>query len=884
MATDLKQEFCALRDTYIEKQFGRLNEMQRKAVFTTNGPLLILAGAGSGKTTVLVNRIANLIRFGSAHGSGWTPREVTEEDVKALRMAIMTGTDAPAWLDGMLRKDAVRSWNVMAITFTNKAAGELKERLRNMLGGEEGDEVFASTFHSACVRILRRWAEQIGYPRSFTIYDTDDAQRVMKTVYKELSIDDKFFPVKSAINQMSRWKDQLVSPEEALRTPARDTKGAIAAKVYAAYEKKLKDAGAFDFDDLIYHTVQLLAEYDEVREFYQNKYRYLLVDEYQDTSVAQFRLVSLLTGPEKNICVVGDDDQSIYRFRGATIENILNFERIYPGTKTIRLEQNYRSTSNILNAANCVIQHNTERKGKTLWTKNGEGDKVHVYTAENEQDEAMHIADVIGQHLKAGGHLADHAVLYRMNAQSAPIESYFTRAGIPHKIVGGQRFNDRKEVKDIHSYMSIVANPRDDVRLRRIINEPARKIGNTTIEVIADLAAQENTSMLEIISHADQYARLSRSMMPLLKFWQIYERLQESLETRTLDEFASDVIELTGYKAMLEQEAAKGHEDAADRMQNLGQLVNNVKNYCDQHGEDATLEGYLEDIALISDIDSYNESADQVVLMTIHSAKGLEFPYVFLIGMEEGVFPSEMSKYSEADLEEERRLAYVGITRAKQELYISDSVTRMLYGRTQRNEPSRFLREIEPEYMEETRSSALERRSQMGGWGSSYSDTVPGGASGYSGASGWGRSRTGGGYGSGYSSGSRSGYLNSEYNGGSRGFGSEYAGRGSSSSGFGSSAPRSTGSFGAGYSSAGANRNSAKPISFTGALAAPKPAANTPKHYEPGDIVEHKVFGRGKVLKVKPAAGDQIVEINFEKVGVKKTMANFAPLVKITEE
>ena len=879
MATDLKQEFCALRDTYIEKQFGRLNEMQRKAVFTTNGPLLILAGAGSGKTTVLVNRIANLIRFGSAHGSDWTPREVTEEDVKALRMAIMTGTDAPAWLDGMLRKDAVRSWNVMAITFTNKAAGELKERLRNMLGGEEGDEVFASTFHSACVRILRRWAEQIGYPRSFTIYDTDDAQRVMKTVYKELSIDDKFFPVKSAINQMSRWKDQLVSPEEALRAPARDTKGAIAAKVYAAYEKKLKDAGAFDFDDLIYHTVQLLAEHDEVREFYQNKYRYLLVDEYQDTSVAQFRLVSLLTGPEKNICVVGDDDQSIYRFRGATIENILNFERIYLGTKTIRLEQNYRSTSNILNAANCVIQHNTERKGKTLWTKNGEGDKVHVYTAENEQDEAMHIADVIGQHLKAGGHLADHAVLYRMNAQSAPIESYFTRAGIPHKIVGGQRFNDRKEVKDIHSYMSIVANPRDDVRLRRIINEPARKIGNTTIEVIADLAAQENTSMLEIISHADQYARLSRSMMPLLKFWQIYERLQESLETRTLDEFASDVIELTGYKAMLEQEVAKGHEDAADRMQNLGQLVNNVKNYCDQHGEDATLEGYLEDIALISDIDSYNESADQVVLMTIHSAKGLEFPYVFLIGMEEGVFPSEMSKYSEADLEEERRLAYVGITRAKQELYISDSVTRMLYGRTQRNEASRFLREIEPEYMEETRSPALERRSQMGGWGSSYSDTVPGGASGYSGASGWGRSRSGG-YGSGYSS----GYLNSEYNGGSRGFGSEYAGRGSSSSGFGSSAPRSTGSFGAGYSSAGTSRNSAKPISFTGTPAAQKPAANTPKHYEPGDIVEHKVFGRGKVLKVKPAAGDQIVEINFEKVGVKKTMANFAPLVKITEE
>ena len=891
MATNLQQEFCKLRDTYIEKQFGRLNEMQRAAVFTTSGPLLILAGAGSGKTTVLVNRIANLIRFGSAHGSSWTPREVTEDDVKALRTALMTGTDAPGWLDGMLRKDAVRSWNVMAITFTNKAAGELKERLRNMLGGEEGDEVFASTFHSACVRILRRWAEEIGYPRSFTIYDTDDSQRVMKTVYKELSVDDKFFPVKSAINQMSRWKDQLVSPAEALQTPAKDTKGALAARVYAAYEKKLKEAGAFDFDDLIYQTVQLLAEHKEVRDFYQNKDRYLLVDEYQDTSVAQFRLVSLLTGPEKNICVVGDDDQSIYRFRGATIENILNFERVYPGTKTIRLEQNYRSTSNILNAANCVIQHNTERKGKTLWTQNGEGDKVQVYTAENEQDEASHIADIIGQHLREGGHLADHAVLYRMNAQSAPLESYFTRAGIPHKIVGGQRFNDRKEVKDIHSYMSIVANPRDDVRLRRIINEPARKIGATTIDVIADLAGQEGVSMLEIIRHADQYAKLSRAIAPLYKFYQIYERLQDSLENKTLDEFASDVIEITGYKAMLEADAAKGHEDAADRLQNLGQLVNNVKNYCDQQGEEASLEGYLEDIALISDIDNYNESADQVVLMTIHSAMGLEFPYVFLIGMEEGVFPSEMSKYSEADLEEERRLAYVGITRAKKELYISNSVTRMLYGRTQRNEPSRFLREIEPEYLEETRSPVLEQRSRLGGWGSSYSDTVPGGASGYSGASGWGRgSSSYGSYGGSTGYGNRSGYLNREYNAGeSRGFGSGYAGRGSSSSGYGSSYGSHSGSvggsggFGSGYSRPAVPKTPAKQINFTGTPAT-KTNANTTKHYEPGDVVEHKVFGRGTVVAVKPAAGDQIVEIRFEKVGIKKTMANFAPLTKITEE
>lgn len=543
---------------------------------------------------------------------------------------------------------------------------------------------------------------------------------------------------------------------------------------------------------------------------------------------------------------------------------------------------------------------------------------MQVYTAENEQDEAMHIADVIGEHLKEGGHLADHAVLYRMNAQSAPIESYFTRAGIPHKIVGGQRFNDRKEVKDIHSYMSIVANARDDVRLRRIINEPARKIGNTTVDVIADLAAQQGISMLEVISHADAYAKLSRAIMPLLKFWQIYEKLQESLETRTLDEFAQDVIEVTGYKAMLEADAAKGHEDAADRLQNLGQLVNNVKNYCDQHGEEASLEGYLEDIALISDIDSYNESADQVVLMTIHSAKGLEFPYVFLIGMEEGVFPSEMSKYSEADLEEERRLAYVGITRAKKELYISNSVSRMLYGRTQRNEPSRFLREIEPEYIEETRSPALERRSSMG-WGSSYSDTVPGGASGYSGASGWGRNSSSfGGRTGGYNSGGRSGYLNSEYNSGAHGgFGDRYSKKQNTEykrtvstiaemealaddpDGYMSGkisgkdyegyvrdrmAGRTTSGFGENYSQkSGTPLNDMKRVFFAG-TPAPKSASTGPKHYEVGDIVEHKVFGRGRVLAVKAAAGDQIVEINFEKVGVKKTMANFAPLTKITEE
>lgn len=861
MSADWNREFCELRNRYIEQQFGRLNAMQRNAVFTTEGPLLILAGAGSGKTTVLVNRIANIIRFGAAYGSEWLPRPATEQDVAALRASVEAKKPLEPFLYSMLRYNNVRSWNVMAITFTNKAAGELKERLRNMLGEEEGGEVFAATFHSACVRILRRWAEEIGYPKSFTIYDSDDSQRAMKAIYKEQNIDDKFLPVKSALNQISHLKDQLVSPKEAALTNT-DTKGAMVARLYAAYQQHLKQAGALDFDDLIYQTVQLLQENEQAREYYQSRYRYLLVDEYQDTSVAQFRLVQLLTGPEQNICVVGDDDQSIYRFRGATIENILSFEKHFRGAKTIRLEENYRSTSNILNAANCVIAHNIGRKGKTLWTQNGEGDKVHHYTAENEQDEAMHIAEVIGKHLQNGGHLADHAVLYRMNAQSAPIESYFTRAGIPHKILGGQRFNDRKEVKDIHSYLSIVANPRDDLRLRRIINEPARKIGATTLDRMAQLASAEGVSMLEICKRAAEYADIRRAAAALMGFYAMYERLCEAAEQYPLDLFVTELLTITGYKAMLEAQGEEGQE----RLQNLGQLVSNVRSYADQHGAEATLEGYLEEIALISDIDNYNESADQVVMMTIHAAKGLEFPYVFLVGMEEGVFPGEMSRYSEEDMEEERRLAYVGITRAKKELYLSSSVQRMLFGQTRRNDKSRFVQEIEPEYLEATESPALERMNRgFGSFGSfgGYSETVPGGRSGYSGGSGWGR----GSYQSSYGS-SRSGYLNPEYNAGERSSGAQ----------------KRTGGTSFGQWSAQPAQPKQQGIQFPGqstVAAAPKAAAGA-KKFTPGDVVQHKVFGKGRVLKVTPTAGDHIVEIEFEKVGIKKTMANYAPLIKIS--
>ncbi len=866
---DITTEYLALRDQYIEARFARLNAVQRQAVFATEGPLLILAGAGSGKTTVLVNRIANIIRFGSAHGSRELPRPVTEADLNDLRTAVANGRDLPRETAYLAVRPA-RPWNVLAITFTNKAAGELKERLRAMLGDTLGGDVNASTFHSACVRMLRRDAERIGFPKSFTIYDSDDQQRVIKQIYKDLMIDDKFLPVKSAIAQISSFKDKLMSAEEVAGEPFANTKAQLISKIYTAYAGRLKTAGAMDFDDLIFHTVRLLQNDAEAREYYQNRFRYVVVDEYQDTSVAQFHLVRLLAGGTNNVCVVGDDDQSIYKFRGATIENILNFEKVFSGAKTIRLEQNYRSTANILNAANSVIKNNMGRKGKTLWTESGDGEKVHHYTATNEQDEASHIADVIGEHLREGASLKDHAVLYRMNAQSNPIETYFARAGIPYRIVGGQRFFDRKEVKDINSYLAVIVNPRDDVRLRRIINEPARKIGMTTIEKIGELASAAGVPMMEIIAHVRDYPALQRAAAPLERFYEMYRELCDLSISEPLDVFVGDVIKKSGYEAMLK--AMK--EEGETRLENLGQLVSSIKTYADQNGEDATLAGFLEEVALISDLDSYDNDADSVTMMTIHSAKGLEFPYVFVIGMEDGIFPGDMAKYNEEDMEEERRLCYVAITRAKKELYLSSSRTRMIFGQTRRNPPSAFLAEIDPALLDETQSPELS--SYGGGFGAgygSYSTNVPGGRSGYSGAS--------------------RGYLNSEYNARPRGgFGGGYSsgfasgGHESPNSYGGRHTVQSTG-FGSGYGrSRGAG--SAVPAGAGTSTLAGAPSAAAPKKkeavsYAPGDVVEHRVFGRGTVLKATPIAGDCIVEIQFDRVGVKKTMANYAPLKKVEE-
>ena len=867
---DITAEYLALRDQYIEARFARLNPVQRQAVFATEGPLLILAGAGSGKTTVLVNRIANIIRFGSAHGSRELPRTVTEADLNDLRTAVANGRDLPRETAYLAVRPA-RPWNVLAITFTNKAAGELKERLRTMLGDTLGGDVNASTFHSACVRMLRRDAERIGFPKSFTIYDSDDQQRVIKQIYKDLMIDDKFLPVKSAIGQISSYKDKLMSAEEVAAELPANTKAQLISKIYTTYANRLKTAGAMDFDDLIFHTVKLLQNDAEAREYYQNRFRYVVVDEYQDTSVAQFHLVRLLAGGTNNVCVVGDDDQSIYKFRGATIENILNFEKVFAGAKTIRLEQNYRSTANILNAANSVIKNNMGRKGKTLWTESGDGEKVHHYTAINEQDEASHIADIIGEHLREGASLKDHAVLYRMNAQSNPIETYFARAGIPYRIVGGQRFFDRKEVKDINSYLAVIVNPRDDVRLRRIINEPARKIGATTIEKIGELASGKGVPMMEVIAHVREYPELQRAAAALERFYEMYRELCDLSVSEPLDVFVGDVIAKTGYEAMLK--AMK--EEGETRRENLGQLVSSIKTYADQNGEDATLSGFLEEVALISDLDSYDDDADSVTMMTIHSAKGLEFPYVFVVGMEDGIFPGDMAKYNEEDMEEERRLCYVAITRAKKELYLSTSRTRMIFGQTRRNPPSTFLGEIDPDLLDESQSPEL--AGYGGGFGAgygTYSTNVPGGRSGYSGAS--------------------RGYLNSEYNAHPGGFGGGY------SSGFvsgGHESPNSYGGrhqvqstgFGSGYGRSRAGGNTAPAGAGTSTLAgAPGAAPKKPEvkktvSYAPGDIVDHRVFGRGKVLKATPIAGDCIVEIQFDRVGVKKTMANYAPLKKVEE-
>ena len=690
MSFDFEKRYTDARRKLIESDFASLNPMQRKAVMATEGPLLILAGAGSGKTTVLINRIANLLRYGIAGDTDELPANACEEDIAVM----LSGGEAARRIAAL---DPVEPWRILAITFTNKAADELKSRLEKMLGPKAAD-IWASTFHSACVRILRRDAERLGFPKSFTIYDTSDSLSLVKRILKDFEIDDKRYPPRMLLGEISRAKDAQLSPEQfyARAKATGDIRRVKIAEIYAEYSRRAFSAGAMDFDDLIYYTVKLLDEHDDVCEYWQRRFKYVLIDEYQDTNKLQYLLASKLAGGWGNICVVGDDDQSIYKFRGATIENILSFEDEFKGCRVIRLEQNYRSTSHILDAANAVIRNNVGRKGKELWTNGDTGETIELYVADNEHDEARYVAQKIMSSYGRGGSWGDNAVLYRMNAQSHQLEQAFKRNGIPYRIFGGTGFFDRAEVKDMLAYLCVIASPNDDLRLSRIINNPPRGIGDKSVETAMNIAAQNETSLFSVISNADAYPELSRASMRMRIFANMINELIAGSKELAPDLLYDLLLEKTGYLRMLEEKNTV--EDSA-RAENVKELKTSILNYKNETF-DATLEGYLADVALYTDMDNYDKDQDCVVMMTMHSAKGLEFTNVFLVGAEEGIFPGIKAIGEPDEMEEERRLCYVAITRAKKKLCISCARQRMLFGKTTANRVSRFVDEIPSEDIE----------------------------------------------------------------------------------------------------------------------------------------------------------------------------------------
>lgn len=690
MSFDFEKRYIDARRKLIESDFASLNPMQRKAVMATEGPLLILAGAGSGKTTVLINRIANLLRYGIAGDTDELPANACEEDIAVM----LSGGEAARRIAAL---DPVEPWRILAITFTNKAADELKSRLEKMLGPKAAD-IWASTFHSACVRILRRDAERLGFPKSFTIYDTSDSLSLVKRILKDFEIDEKRYPPRMLLGEISRAKDAQLSPEQfyARAKAMGDIRRVKIAEIYAEYSRRAFSAGAMDFDDLIYYTVKLLDEHDDVCEYWQRRFKYVLIDEYQDTNKLQYLLASKLAGGWGNICVVGDDDQSIYKFRGATIENILSFEDEFKGCRVIRLEQNYRSTSHILDAANAVIRNNVGRKGKELWTNGDTGETIELYVADNEHDEARYVAQKIMSSYGRGGSWGDNAVLYRMNAQSHQLEQAFKRNGIPYRIFGGTGFFDRAEVKDMLAYLCVIASPNDDLRLSRIINNPPRGIGDKSVETAMNIAAQNEISLFSVISNADAYPELSRASMRMRIFANMMNELIAVSKELAPDLLYDLLLEKTGYLRMLEEKNTV--EDSA-RAENVKELKTSILNYKNETF-DATLEGYLADVALYTDMDNYDKDQDCVVMMTMHSAKGLEFTNVFLVGAEEGIFPGIKAIGEPDEMEEERRLCYVAITRAKKKLCISCARQRMLFGKTTANRVSRFVDEIPSEDIE----------------------------------------------------------------------------------------------------------------------------------------------------------------------------------------
>ena len=685
---ELGRRYLAAKRRLFDKVLSeKLNEKQREAVVTVDGPLLVLAGAGSGKTTVLVNRITHLIKFGNAYLSDRVPAGVTEGDVLAMEGALaLPNSVIEADILPEFIVDPCPPWAVLAITFTNKAAREIKERLAATLRDPAvSEEIWAGTFHSICVRILHRYGERVGYRSGFSIYDTDDKRRLLTDVMKQLNIDEKTLPVKSVAAEISAAKDKLIPPEQYAADHKNDPRRRDVGKIYQTYQEILLSYNALDFDDIIMKTVELLEEDEEARKYYQTKFRYVSVDEYQDTNPAQFRLTELLSGGYRNVMVVGDDDQSIYRFRGATVENILSFDSIYPDAKVVKLEQNYRSTKTILSAANAVISHNRDRHEKSLWCDAKEGDPIVVHACADQNDEARYITDtVMREVVRAGRRYRDFAVLYRLNELSRSLESGFAKSGIPYRVLGSQRFYDRTEIRDIVAYLTLVLSDADDQRLRRVINEPKRKIGTGTVEAIAEIARENGASMMEVTRRAAEFPELSKSAERLTAFTDMIDSLRRAEVKPSV--LIGEVFERTGYKAMLEEEG----DVAKTRIDSVNEFVSAAVEY-EERAESPTLVGFLEEVALISDVDKYDENADAVVLMTIHSAKGLEFPEVFLAGAEEGVFPSTQSIFNPSELNEERRLAYVALTRAKDRLWITHTSERMLYGRTVANPLSRFV-------------------------------------------------------------------------------------------------------------------------------------------------------------------------------------------------
>ena len=760
---------------------------QQKAVFTVNGPVLVLAGAGSGKTTVIVNRIANMINFGDAYHNETS--KASEDEINFLSDYIDGKTDDIAKLKDIIAVSPVKPWNILAITFTNKAAGELRTRLSNILGEDDAREINAATFHSACVRILRREIDKLGYSNSFTIYDSDDSQRVIKSCLSDLNVSEQQFPPKAILSSISKAKDNMLFPEDIEASVGGDFRKSIISKVYTEYQKRLKNSNALDFDDIIMLTVQLFIDFPDVLEYYQNRYRYILVDEYQDTNHAQFKLVSLLASEHNNLCVVGDDDQSIYKFRGATIENILNFENQFENTVVIHLEQNYRSTQRILNTANSIIKNNQGRKPKTLWTDGELGDKTVVYKAQDEMDEAKFIAKTILDNVKHGGKFNDNVVLYRMNAQSNIIERAFVQSGIPYRVLGGLKFFDRKEIKDVLAYLAVINNNNDMLRLKRIINEPKRGLGESTLTMLEEITMDLNISPLEAMRNAADYPVLSKKASVLKSLAKMFDTLSDLSKTLPLDKLLDELLDKSGYREYLKSLG----DDGINRLENINELKSTMISYANE-AEEPSLSSFLEEISLYTDVDKLDEFVDAVYMMTIHSSKGLEFPNVFVVGMEEGIFPSSRTFESEDEIEEERRLAYVAFTRAQKRLYLSNAAQRMLFGTTSRNFPSRFIKEIEPDLIEKIDNTV---KATTGAIAVTTVSSIP---------------------------------LQKQ------------------------------------IAKIKSNEPSKQPVEID---------------FAEGDRVKHNIFGEGTVISVRKMANDAMLEVDFDKVGTKKLMANFAKINKI---